>query len=93
MKKEFVIEKNIPIQFWHKDARWANLARQMEEGDSVLLDNYKEVHSLGTALHKLGARLIRRKQPDGKIRAWRGEAILKLPKQTLQNTSARTVSM
>lgn len=64
------IEKNIPLP--KRRNQWADLARKMEVGDSVLLKNTAEALSLGLAVKRIfKGKVTTAKQACGNIRTWR----------------------
>ena len=64
------IEKNIPLP--KRRNKWADLAREMEVGDSVLLKSTAEALSLGLAVKRIKkGKVTTAKQDCGNIRTWR----------------------
>ena len=64
------IEKNIPLP--KRRNKWADLAREMEVGDSVLLKSTAEALSLGLAVKRIKkGKVTTSKQDCGNIRTWR----------------------
>ena len=64
------IEKNIPVPI--RRAKWVEIAKEMEVGDSVLLDNSAQSVSLGLAMKRVNkGKVVTAKQACGNIRVWR----------------------
>ena len=63
------IEKNVPVNKANRDGS-ANLARQMEVGDSILLNNRNQCGYILSVLLKDGKKGISR-QVEGGFRVWR----------------------
>ena len=64
------IEKNIPLPE-NKRGKWLTSLKDMEVGDSVALDNYREAASAQMFLTRRERVMTMRKQPDGTYRIWR----------------------
>ena len=66
------IEKNVPVPI--RRAKWVEIAKEMEVGDSVLLKNIAESLSLKLAIRRvLKGNAVTAKQDCGGIRVWRTE--------------------
>jgi hypothetical protein len=66
------IEKNIPITL-PRARGYASVAREMEAGDSVLCQTFKEVISIRATIYRINKKHkpVTRKQPDGTWRVWK----------------------
>jgi hypothetical protein len=67
------IEKNIPISPKGSSGKFSMIAFEMEEGDSVKVDNWTDAVALSACIgrkHPLGKGSIRL-QRDGTYRVWR----------------------
>ena len=64
-KMAFIIERNVPIpeatRGTNKNGKWSGLAKCMDVGDSVLLNDHKEARTLYQALRKMGCNGAQRK--------------------------------
>ena len=69
---KYKIEKNIPISKHGKTGKWSSIGKQMEIGDSVLVNSRKEATSISIALKKTGYKGVTRKVDNG-IRVWKVE--------------------
>ncbi len=69
------IDKGIPIPAATFQSQYAELSRQMETGDSILLDSSKKAKSFAQTLRNHGFQQVTRKMPDG-WRVWKGEKIV-----------------
>lgn len=69
---ELIIEKDIPVprRRGGRSSRFDPLL-DMEVGDSVALDNYREAASAQMFLTRRERVMTMRKQPDGTYRIWR----------------------
>ena len=65
------IEKGVPIPTGRKTGQYADLARQMEPGDSVVVPTIKARNSLYSYLRSIGHKPTTRKLSDGTYRVWR----------------------
>ena len=66
------IEKNIPIITRRGWGKYSTIVYKMEEGDSVLCKNYKEVYGMRRAIYNCkGYKPVERKQKDGTYRIWK----------------------
>lgn len=76
--KRYKIEKDIPVTSNH--GKWTKLAGEMEVGDSVFLDNYKEMECLRRAIwvtgHKPRSGQWKDKKRTG-YRVWKQEKLTK----------------
>ena len=69
---KYKIEKNIPISKHGKTGKWSYLAKQMEIGDSVLVNSRKEAMSISIVLKKTGYKGVTRNVDNG-VRVWKVE--------------------
>ena len=71
-KQEFgKIEKNIPMtSSVHQINELSKLAKKMEIGDSVLLENRRSAEKLAGYMRRQFKKAAVRKQPDGTARVW-----------------------
>jgi len=70
----YKIDKDIPFPVHKKHGRWSRLASAMEVGDSVGLNDKKDIVSLRQALYRLEYKnkaVYQRSEIDGKYRVWR----------------------
>ena len=70
--KVFKIESGIPIPE-KRTGKWKSLALAMKRGDSVLLENAKQVASLRQAMISLEYGVRTAKQYPSGIRVWRSD--------------------
>ena len=79
---KYFIEKNIPI--YDTSNELAKLARQMESGDSVLVDTLREAEMLEAELRVIGAFSDVIKKREGKrVRVWAFVDVEKLPEYSV----------
>jgi len=71
----YIIERGIPTPCNRNVGRWATIVSKMNDGDSVVVANLKETHSMRSAIVRNGKRSSVLELPDGSFRVW------KLPKQ------------
>jgi hypothetical protein len=71
-KMKYKIEKNIPISKHGKTGKWSSIGKQMEIGDSVLVNSRKEAMSISMALKKTGYKGVTRNVDNG-VRVWKVE--------------------
>ena len=68
---DFKIEKDVPIPSKNKSANWYYLARDMEVGDSVVVNNFAEKERMRVGLKAYGVRVATRAEGEGtKYRVW-----------------------
>lgn len=67
----FNIEKGIPRNPDSCRSSHAEIAKQMQIDDSILVEDDKQAHGLMMAFRNRGMRGSRRVQEDGKFRVWR----------------------
>ena len=67
------IEKNIPIHKQRRKSKYGVIAREMQDGDSVLCENKGEEAGVRHAIYALGDGHVpvSRKQLDRTIRVWK----------------------
>ena len=63
------IEKNIPLP--EARGKWADLAKQMEDGDSILFKDANEAFGLRLAMRNKKMKVVTKKQDCGGMRVWR----------------------
>lgn len=66
---DFKIEKDVPIPSKNKSANWYYLARDMEVGDSVLVNDFAEKERMRVGLKAYGVKVATRAEGD-KYRVW-----------------------
>lgn len=66
----YPIEKNIPIPPPIRPGKWSDKARQMKDGDSVRVANYREANNLCRAIKRCKMNGIQRKVVEGGVRVW-----------------------
>ena len=71
----YVIERGIPAPCNRNVGRWATIVSEMNDGDSVVVADLKETHSMRSAIVRNGKRSSVQQLPDGNFRVW------KLPKR------------
>ena len=71
----FKIEKGVPMTAPSRDrsGRWKDLLRQMEVGDSVLLESQTQATSIRNTAKRMGMQVRCQQQEDESFRAWRVE--------------------
>ncbi len=71
----FKIEKGVPMTAPSRDrsGRWKDLLRQMEVGDSVLLESQTQATSIRNTAKRMGMQVRCQQQEDESFRAWRIE--------------------
>jgi hypothetical protein len=69
----FKIEKGVPMTAPSRDrsGRWKDLLRQMEVGDSVLLESQTHATSIRNTAKRMGMQVRCQQQEDESFRAWR----------------------
>lgn len=68
---DFKIEKGVPIPSKSKSAIWYYLARDMEAGDSVVVNSFADKERMRIGLKTYGVRVTTRAEGDGtKYRVW-----------------------
>ena len=67
------IEKGVPVPGGRKTSQYADLAKQMEPGDSVAVPTIESRNSLYSYLRSIGYKPLTRKLSDGTYRVWRVE--------------------
>lgn len=70
---KFRIEKNVPppkLKAGIVSEQWLNLVKQMEFGDSVLVDTYGDCDGIRVAAVSIGKKLVTRLDKSGKHRCW-----------------------
>ena len=69
----FKIEKGVPMTAPSRDrsGRWKDLLRQMEVGDSVLLESQTQATSIRNTAKRMGLLVRCQQQDDDSFRAWR----------------------
>ena len=69
----FKIEKGVPMTAPSRDrsGRWKDLLRQMEVGDSVLLESQTQATSIRNTAKRMGMQVRCQQQEDESFRAWR----------------------
>ena len=76
---EFQIEKNSPIPGRKKGwGKWQKVIEEMDLGDAVILEddeNLTAYHGLRRAGMGMGFKISMRTLEDGKIKAWKQEAL------------------
>ena len=73
----YVIERGIPAPCNRNVGRWATIVSEMNDGDSVVVADLKETHSMRSAIVRNGKRSSVQQLPDGNFRVW------KLPKRQM----------
>ena len=68
----YKIEKNIPVSVHGKSGVWSRLAREMEIGDSILVETRAKAMGLRTALKRFGYKSTTRTVDEG-LRVWKME--------------------
>ena len=68
----YKIEKNIPLVEHGLSSNWSTLAKQMEVGDSVLVETRNKATNIANKLRKSGYKPVTR-SVDGGIRVWKME--------------------
>tara|TARA_R100000458_G_scaffold56747_1_gene62005 strand:+ start:452 stop:733 length:282 start_codon:yes stop_codon:yes gene_type:complete len=71
----YIIERGVPTPCNRSRSKWATIVSEMNDGDSVVVANFKEQSSMRSAIIRSGKRSTGRQLPDGSFRVW------KLPKQ------------
>ena len=69
---KYKIEKNIPISEHGKKGKWSSIGKQMQIGDSVLVNSRKEAVSISVVLKRTGYKAVTRKVDNG-VRVWKVE--------------------
>lgn len=74
---ELKIEKGIPIPFYGRcmGSRWADTARTMEVGDSVLVNGRIAAMNMRNAITRLGFRCVTRGNDKPQTRVWKMEKL------------------
>ena len=70
---KYKIDKNVPVNSL-KGSRWDDfnkLLAQMEDGDSVLVEDSKKANRARNFFAWNGDKVVQRLQPDGSYRVWR----------------------
>ena len=68
----YKIEKDIPIPCHGKGSqKWIEIARQMEVGDSVLVNGRIEAMNMRTAIVRLGFKCVTRGNDKPQTRVWK----------------------
>ncbi len=70
----YTIERGVPAPCNRNAGKWATIVSKMNDGDSVVVANLKETHSMRSAIVRNGKRSSVQELPDGSFRVW------KLPK-------------
>ena len=67
------IEKGVPIPMKHTHGKWVTLAREMEVGDSVVIDTEHHAISLRAAIKRIhkGKTAVRIRDDNKSWRVWR----------------------
>lgn len=66
------IEKNIPIPPAHKQGKFYTVGKDMEVGDSVLVEDFSQAQALGNSVRREGGKVAHRKDKEnGGYRVWR----------------------
>ena len=73
IEKNYKIEKGIPISGhgWRNHGKWVTLAREMEVGDSVLVNGRIEAMNMRNAIVRLGFRCVTRGNDKPQTRVWK----------------------
>tara|TARA_R100000988_G_scaffold103389_1_gene82129 strand:- start:203 stop:448 length:246 start_codon:yes stop_codon:yes gene_type:complete len=71
----YIIERGVPTPCNRNVGKWATIVSEMNDGDSIVVANLMEQHSMRSAIIRKGKRSSAQQLPDGSFRVW------KLPKQ------------